>query len=72
MQRRVVFHGIRVETILEGYSPSNPVRNIRFEDLSINVRIISDTMSGKPGCYRTADFANLYVGANVSSITFTD
>lgn len=57
-------------SILEGYSPEYPVRNIRFENLCINGKVITDGMEWKPAWYKTGDFAHAYVGANVDGVKF--
>lgn len=56
--------------IIAGYGEDRRVRNIRFENLRINGRLISDTMEGKPAWYKTADMANIFVGEHVENITF--
>lgn len=58
-------------SILFGYSPEHPVRRIRFENLRLNGRLITDDMPGKPSWYKTSDFANMYVGENVEEVTFS-
>lgn len=57
-------------SILSAYSPKSPVRGIRFRNLLINGKHIYDAMPGKPKWYKTSDFANMYVGENVSDVTF--
>lgn len=69
--RNVTYQGRRPNlSILSGYSPEHPVRGVRFENLRINGRHISDNMEGKPGYFKTSDLANMYVGENVSEVTF--
>ena len=57
--------------IIAGYDSSRQVKNIRFENFSINGKVISDDMPGKPGWYKTADMANIYVNDHVENITFS-
>lgn len=56
--------------IIAGYDDTRMVRNLRFENFSVNGRTISDDMAGKPGWYKTADMANIFVGEHVESVTF--
>lgn len=58
-------------SIIAGYDSERKVKNIRFENLSINGQIISDDMPGKPGFYKTSDIARIFVGEHVENITFT-
>ena len=44
--------------IIAGYDQSRMVKNVRFENLTINGKLISDDMPGKPRWYKTADMAN--------------
>ena len=57
--------------IIAGYDQSRMVRNIRFENLTINGKLISDDMPGKPRWYKTADMANIYVNDHVEGLTFS-
>ncbi|WP_295440147.1 hypothetical protein [uncultured Prevotella sp.] len=44
---------------------------IRFENLIINGKHISDDMPDKPGWYKTAYMANIYVNDHVEGLTFS-
>ena len=44
------------------------VKNIRFENLKINGKVISDDMTGKPAWYKTSDMARFFVGEHVGDI----
>ena len=57
--------------IIAGYDQTRMVRNIRFENLTINGKQISDDMPGKPRWYKTADMANIYVNDHVEGLTFS-
>jgi len=59
-------------SIICGYSPDNPVKDIVFENLRINGKIIYDGMPEKPKWYKTSDFANMYIGENVENVVFTN
>lgn len=56
-------------SIIEGYDDSRMVKNVRFENLVINGRVISDDME-KPGWYRTSDMARIFVGEHVENVQF--
>lgn len=69
--RNVFYNGALPNlSILEGYSPEHPVRNICFENLCINGKTVTDDMKEKPAWYKTSDFAHAYVGANVFGLRF--
>jgi len=67
----VSYHGSKPNlSIIAGYDEPRGIRNIVFENLSINDQLISDTMPGKPAWYKTGDMANFYIGSHVNNITF--
>jgi len=67
----VTYNGTRANpSIVAGYDDSRVVRNIVFENLKINGRVISDDMPGKPGYYKTGDMAGIFVGDHVEGIVF--
>jgi len=57
-------------SIIAGYDDRRKIKNIRFENLTINGTRITDDMPGKPKWYKTADMANFFVGEHVENITF--
>ena len=57
-------------SVIEGYNEERRVKNIRFENLSINGQLIYDEMSDKPKWYKTSDMARIYVGAHTEDIAF--
>jgi hypothetical protein len=59
-------------SIIAGYNEERKVKNITFENLKINGRLISDNMKGKPGWYETSDMARFFVGEHVEDIRFVD
>ncbi len=68
--RRIVYSGTRAEqSIIAGYDEARAIRNITFEDLVINGRSIHDGMR-KPGWYKTADMAGIFVGEHVDGLVF--
>ena len=58
-------------SIIAGYDQSRMVKNIHFENFTINGKVISDDMPGKPKWYKTADMANIYVNDHVENVTFS-
>ena len=58
-------------SVINGYDGQRKVRNIRFEDLKINGRLIYDDMPRKPRWYSTADYVPMFVGNHVENVTFT-
>jgi hypothetical protein len=46
------------------------VKNIVFENLMVNGRLYYDSMKEKPGWYKTADLAGIYVGNHTEGIIF--
>ncbi|MGN8038663.1 glycosyl hydrolase family 28 protein [Chitinophaga sp. 22321] len=69
--KNITYNGDSPElSIVTGYSQDRRVRNVVFENLKINGTLISDNMSGKPGWYKTADMARMFVGEFVDSLVF--
>jgi hypothetical protein len=57
-------------SVIAGYDSLRRVRNVVFEDLRLNGKLIWDLMPGKPGWYQTSDFAHMYVGEHVEGLKF--
>ena len=57
-------------SIITGYDSTRMIKNIVFENLRINGKLITDAMPDKPKWYKTADLANFYVGEHVEGIEF--
>lgn len=67
----ITYTGDRAEvSIIEGYNEERKVKNIRFKNLKINGKVISDDMPEKPKWYHTGDMARIYVGPHVENVTF--
>ena len=59
-------------SVIEGYNEERKVKNIRFENLRINGKLIYDGMADKPAWYKTSDMARIYVGAHTEGIVFSE
>ena len=59
-------------SVIEGYNEERKVKNIRFENLRINGKLIYDGMADKPAWYKTSDMARIYVGAHTEGIVFNN
>jgi len=58
-------------SVITGYDSEHRVKNVRFEGLKINGKVISDDMPGKPKWYATSDFVPMFVGSHVDNLVFT-
>ncbi|MNK15561.1 Glycosyl hydrolases family 28 [compost metagenome] len=67
----ITYNGNNAElSILAGYDENRKIRNIQFENLRINGKLITDTMQGKPAWYKTGDMARISIGEHVENVTF--
>ncbi len=72
----IVFRNVRYDgdnaalSIIAGYNEDRQVRDVKFENLVINGKRITDDMPEKPKWYKTSDFANMFVGEHVEGVTF--
>ena len=57
-------------SVIAGYDDTRNIKNVVFENLKINGRVISDDMPGKPAWYKTGDMARFYVGEHVEGLVF--
>jgi len=57
-------------SVISGYDETRTIKNVVFENLSMNNKVISDNMPGKPGFYKTGDMANILVGEHTEEIKF--
>jgi len=57
-------------SILTGYNETRLVKNITFENLKINGKVITDNMTGKPSWYKTGDMSNFFIGEHVEGLRF--
>lgn len=56
-------------SVIAGYDESRRVSQVVFENLVINGRHITDQMD-KPGYFKTADLANIFIGEHVDGVVF--
>ncbi|MBQ7441381.1 MAG: alginate lyase family protein [Prevotella sp.] len=72
----VVFRHIRYYgaqpymSVITGYDEQHPVKNVTFEGLKINGKVIYDDMPGKPRWYATSDYVPMFVGSHVENLKF--
>jgi len=67
----IVYNGRHaVTSVLDGYNEDRKVKNIVFENLLVNGRLYYDGMKERPGWYKTADLAGIYVGNHTEGIIF--
>ncbi len=69
--RNIYYNGSHANlSVISGYDDTRRVKNVVFENLCINGKIISDNMAGKPAFYKTGDMANMMVGEHTEGIKF--
>ncbi|HMI02816.1 MAG TPA: glycosyl hydrolase family 28 protein [Pedobacter sp.] len=57
-------------SVITGYDETRGIRNITFDNLIINGKVIADNMPGKPAWYKTGDLANILIGEHVEEVKF--
>jgi Glycosyl hydrolases family 28 len=69
--KNISYDGSRANlSVVAGYDSARSIRNVTFEDLRLNGRLIWDKMPDKPAWYQTADFAHMFVGEHVEDLKF--
>ncbi|MEP6748120.1 MAG: hypothetical protein ABJB86_10365 [Bacteroidota bacterium] len=69
--KNIVFNGTHAGmSVIDGYNEERKIKNIVFENLQINGTVLYDTIKGKPGWYKTADLAGIYVGNHTEGVVF--
>jgi hypothetical protein len=69
--KNITYNGTRANlSIISGYDETRMIKNVLFENLRINGKIITDNMPGKPGFYKTGDMANIWIGEHVENLRF--
>lgn len=68
----ITYNGSGAATsIIAGYDNDRKVKNLVFENLTINGVLIYDDMPGKPKWFKTSDMAGFFAGEHVEGITFS-
>lgn len=66
----ITYNGKNSEpSFINGYAPDKMVRNVVFENLSINGTVMHDGMK-KPAWYKTSDLARIFTGEYVEGVVF--
>ncbi len=69
--KNIEYNGENAEiSIISGYNSERKVKNITFENLKINGKLIYDEMPGKPAWYKTGDMGRIYIGEHVENVSF--
>ncbi len=69
--KNISYNGDNAEiSVIAGYNSDRKVKNITFENLRINGRLITDDMPDKPAWYKTGDIARIFVGEHVDGVSF--
>ena len=69
--RNISYNGYKANmSVITGYDDTRSIKNVVFENLKINGKLIWDKMPDKPGWYKTGDKANILIGEHVKDISF--
>lgn len=69
--KNIAYNGHNAElSVIAGYDDQRKVKNITFENLVINGKLIYDEMNDKPKWFKTSDMARFFVGEHVENIQF--
>lgn len=69
--KNISYNGSNAEmSLIAGYNSDRKVKNITFENLKINGKLITDDMPGKPAWYKTGDMARIFIGEHVEEVSF--
>ncbi|MDE5673732.1 MAG: endo-polygalacturonase, partial [Muribaculaceae bacterium] len=67
----IYYNGDRSElSLIIGYDETRKIKGVTFDNLVINGEHIYDKMPGKPGWYKTADMAPMFIGEHVEDVVF--
>jgi hypothetical protein len=67
----ITYNGVHANlSVIAGYDNTRNIKNVVFENIKINGRVISDNMPGKPTWYKTSDMARFFVGEHVDGLVF--
>lgn len=69
--KNVSYNGKNAEySIVTGYNHERQIKDITFENLTINGEHIHNKMPGKPGYYKTSDMCRMFIGEHVENVVF--
>ena len=69
--RDISYNGSNAEvSMISGYDQERKVKDVVFQNLRINGKLITDDMPGKPKWYKTGDMGRIYVGEHVENVKF--
>lgn len=69
--KNISYNGDNAEmSVIAGYNSDRKVKNITFENLRINGKLITDDMPDKPVWYKTGDMARIFIGEHVEKVSF--
>ncbi len=67
----ISYNGSNAEvSMISGYDKERKVKDVVFQNLRINGKLITDDMPGKPKWYKTGDMGRIYVGEHVENVKF--
>ncbi|MEU9892197.1 putative Ig domain-containing protein [Streptomyces phaeochromogenes] len=70
--RNLAYDGTHADTaILAGYDADRPVRNVTFQNLTVNGTVVHDRME-KPGWFLTTDMVPMFANEHVWNLRFLD
>ena len=69
--KNVSYNGSGEElSMISGYNDERKIKNVVFQNLRINGKLITDDMPDKPKWYKTGDMARIFTGEHVEGVTF--
>lgn len=69
--KNIYYNGDKSDlSLIIGYDENRKVKGVTFDNLVINGVHIYDDMPGKPGWYKTSDFAKMFIGEHVEDVVF--
>ncbi|MFD3309095.1 putative Ig domain-containing protein [Streptomyces sp. NPDC058694] len=70
--RNLTYDGVHADTaILAGYDAERPVKNVTFQNLTVNGTVVHDGME-KPGWFLTTDMVPMFANEHVRNLRFLD
>lgn len=69
--KNISYNGKNAElSIISGYDEHRKVKNVTFENLKINGKLIYDDMPDKPKWYKTGDMGRIFIDHHVEDVKF--